>query len=801
VRSPIFTITAVATLAVGIGASTAMFSVLNAVLLKPLPYHEPDRLLEVFEVNPSEEKQAGVAPENFRDWQQRSQLLDLALFVVDGAPTVIGIGDGSVQARAAFVTPNLLTVLGVRPALGREFSAASVGGTGANSTEVILSHDFWRTAFAGDSAVLGRNVRIEGRPGTIIVGVMPSGFSFPSGIDFWIPIDASRTATQRNTRYARVVGRLMRGATLTAGRTELESIASTLSREYPETNAGWTVRLTALQETTNNDHRLGLLALFASTALVVLVGCANVSNLLLARGIARKGEIAVRRALGASRRQIVQLLLIESLALAIAAGAAGLALAYALMRVLVRLARRTVPAVAGADLNGTVLLYSLAASLTVAIVAGLLPAVRLSRSDQLSVGAAEERSTWPDTHLRQQHLIITGELALCVALSIGAMLFVRTFVALSRVELGFDPAHVISIDARFPMFRTTGRNRWHLVAHDTSAMLQRLRTTPGLEAVSAINFPPLSGTLVPANVTLAGEKRSRLAFYRNVTTGYFRTLGIQLVAGRDFTDADISYLARSTVPDARVREEGVVIVNESAARFFWPNDTALGHTLSTEYDPGISGRRVIGVVRDMRSAALRENNAPVEVYVPYLQDPSFAMTLLIRTRVPLAQVMPLIRNEIRQAAPDLSLANVRMLDDIVTDSMGSTPFTTLIVSAFAATALILSSIGVFSVFAFGVAMRTREIGIRLALGASASDVTRLFVNDAIRPIAAGVVIGTAIALAGAQILATLLFGITATDPVSFGAAITIVMAVSLAATYFPVRSALRVNPAVALRDV
>ncbi len=299
------------------------------------------------------------------------------------------------------------------------------------------------------------------------------------------------------------------------------------------------------------------------------------------------------------------------------------------------------------------------------------------------------------------------------------------------------------------------------------------------------------------NVTLDGEKRGRRAFYRNVTPDYFRTLRIQFIAGRDFTDTDISHLATSPVPDPRRREEGVVIVNESAARLFWPNESALGQLLSTEYDPGISGRRVVGVVRDVRST---RGETSVEVYVPYLQDPSFAMTLLVRTSVPLDRIVPTLRHEIHQVAADLSTANIRMFDEIVTESMGSAPFTTFIVSAFASVGLSLAAVGVFSVFAFSVAARTREIGIPLALGATRRDVTRLFLREALVPISTGVLAGTAIALALGRIIATLLFGVTPTDPFSFGTAIGVVVLVAFAASYLPVHHALRIDPAVTLRN-
>jgi putative ABC transport system permease protein len=583
-RAPIFTATAVITLAIGIGASTAMFSIVNAVLLRPLPFRDAHRLVEVFEANPSEgREQSGVAAANFLDWRGRSKTLDdLALMMIDANPSVLGIGDTSIQARMALVTPNLMSVLGVPPALGRGFGSPQ-------AEEIILSHGFWHRAFGGDPAVIGRRVRVEGAPGTVIVGVMPASFSLRDGIEFWMPLDpAASGMADRDARYLQAVGRLRASATLEGARAELAAIALRLARDYPATNAGWTVGIQQFTEPNVERHRLGLLTLFAATAFVMLVGCANVSNLLLARGVARQSELAVRSALGASRRRIAQLLFTESMALSLAGGVAGLMLACGMLPILVRLSSRVVPRVATANLSASVLIFSLAACLIAAIAAGLAPAFRLSRTDlQLTIKTGGERTTHGGD-AQVQRWIVAGGLALCLTLVLGATLFIRTFVNLTKTNLGFTPSHVISIDARFPMYRTTERNRWQLLARDTSAVLQRLRSIAGVDAAAAVNNAPLSGTLVPVEVMLAGETRGRRAFYQNVTPGYFGTLDIPVIAGRDFNDADVSHLATSPVPDPRRREEGVVIVNETAARLFWPDGNALGQTLSTAYDPGIS---------------------------------------------------------------------------------------------------------------------------------------------------------------------------------------------------------------------
>ena len=515
-KSPVFAATAVFTLAIGIGASTAMFSLVYAVLLEPLPFREPERLVQLWEANPSEGKtQFGVSVPNFGDWRARSHSFeDLALMMIDANPAVLGIGDVSVQARQATVTPNLFRLLGVRPLIGREFVPVDSAPTSSDGEEVVLSHTFWHRAFGGDPGVVGTSVRLEGAGGTRIVGVMPAGFSFPAEVDIWVPLDVSRTTVgTRDTRVSQVVGRLRPHVSLTSARSELESIAAGLSREYPGTNAGWTVELASLHESNVGRHRLAMLTLFAATACVMLVGCANASTLLLARGITRRGELAVRTALGASRGRLARLLLTEAFVVAAAGGLAALLLAKLLILAAIPLAVRFAPRIATAELSVPVLFFCAAVSIAAAIVSGLLPAVRLSRTDlQTAMKPGGERSTRTTGHSRTQQAVVAAQLALCMVLVIGAMLFIRTFVRLSTIDLGFNPSHVISIDARFPMYRSIARNRWQLLATDASAVLRRLQSTPGVEAASAINHAPLTGTIVPVQVTVHGSPGcSRLA--------------------------------------------------------------------------------------------------------------------------------------------------------------------------------------------------------------------------------------------------------------------------------------------------
>lgn len=675
-RSLIFAATAVATLALGIGASSAMFSIVHAVLLRPLPFRDPGQLVRIWEANPAEgNERALVSAANFNDWRSRSRTFDdFALFSAFTDPTVLQVGDASVQARQTVVTPNLFALLGVQPAIGRLFGVVLEKRGPLDGTEVILSHGFWQRAFGEDSGAIGRPVRIEGPAGSVVVGVLPPGFSFPEGTDFWTPMDATQAgAARRDMRMYGAIGRLSPNVSVTTARSELQSIAKSLAGEYPASNSEWTTAVLPLHESVVGGHKLALVALFAAVSFVMLVGCANVSNLLLARGIGRRGELAVRAALGASRARIVRLLLAETVVLATLGTAAGLLVARLVLPGLIQLAGDNVPRLADARVSSTTTLgFSVAVALLAAIATGLIPALRHSRTDlQSALTADGERSTRAGIDIRLQRLIVAGELAVCLVLLVGAMLFAQTFVHLMAVDLGFNPEHVISVETRVPIYRTLAPNRWQLLASDTGQALERLRSVPGVVAAAATSDLPLAGNLTRTDITLTGDSRTRQALYHRVSPDYFRTLGMTLVQGRDFTNEDMSDLSRLPDPRAVVPRQGAVIVNQTTARTFWPSGNAIGQFLSTSFDARpVSRRQVVGIVRDVRSESVR-GGPPAEVYVPYLEDPSFAMTLLVRTTVPTDQIVPMIRREIRSVSADLSTANVRLLDDVVGESMRS----------------------------------------------------------------------------------------------------------------------------------
>jgi len=596
------------------------------------------------------------------------------------------------------------------------------------------------------------------------------------------------------------VGRLDPNTSLATARSQLQSIAEALASEYPASNTGWTAIALPLHESVVGDYRLALVTLFAAVSFVLLVGCANVSNLLLARGINRRGELAVRVALGASRMRLVRLLLAETVVLGALAVGGGLAVARLLLPFLIQLAGDHVPRLASAHVSPITAGFSVVAAFLAVIVTGLVPAFRQSRTELHGAFRADgERSTQANVDLRLQRLVLAGELAMCLVLLVGAMLFAQTFLRLRAVDLGFNPERVISIETRVPIYRTLAPNRWQLLASQTSEALARVRAVPGVLAAAATSDLPLAGNMMTTEITLPGESRTRQAVYHRVSPEYFRTMDMAIEHGRDFTNEDMSDLARLPDPRGAVPRQGAVIVTETTARTFWPGANALGQFLSTSFDARpVSRRLVVGIVRDARSASIR-GGPPPEVYVPYLEDPSFAMTLVVRSPLPADQIASTVRRELREVSGDLSTANIRMLDDIVGDSMRTSRFSAFVVGAFAAAALVLSALGVFGVFAFGVAARVREVGIRIALGATSQDIALMFLKQASGPILVGLVFGTATAYALGRVVDSLLFGVAPTDVASYMTAASMLVAVAFLASYLPVRRVLRVDPASALR--
>jgi putative ABC transport system permease protein len=789
-RAPGFTIAAVLALALGIGATTAIFSVVDAVLLRPLPYDEPDRLAVIFNRGFS-----AVSPANFLDWRRQASRLS-AMGAAEAWGTNLGGGDRAERLEGVHVTAGLLPMLGVRPLLGRLFVPEE--DNPGRSHVVVLNHRLWQRRFGGDPGIIGRSLLLDGEPHTV-VGVMPRGFEFPpfwaTGAEVWAPMPLSDRATNRHAESLRAFARLAPGATLEEARAELATIAARMEQAEPGTNKD--VVLRALDEVVVGNVRMALLVLLGAVAFLLLIACANVAHMLLARAAARHREIALRAALGASRGRVIRHLLTETLVLAGAGGAAGLALAGAAIRGLIAMSPGNLPRLESATLDWRVLAVTGAVSLATGILFGLLPALQASRTDlNASLREGDRASTAGRGRHRLRRLLMASELALALVLLVGAGLMIRTFVALRRFDPGFDPRHVVSAvvsltgsqaaepGRRLPFYR---------------AALDRIRALPGVESAATINHLPLAGDVwrTPfhvegAPVEAAGE--GPRATYRVVSPGYFPAMGLRLVRGRDFGAEDA------------MEAPGVVIVNESLAQKSWPGIDPVGRRLTLDPDDPV-WLTVVGVTRDAVRGEWAARPDP-EVYLPLLQSRTYLerrggpfafMTIVVRTSADPAAVAPSVRSAVWEVDGNVAVSDLQTMDDVVAHSTASPRFYLLLLGSFAAAALALAAVGIYGVMSYSVARRRGEIGIRMALGAKPGDVLRLVMGEAISVAAAGALVGLVAALALSRLMSGLLYGVAATDPITFAGVCAVLTVVALAATYIPARRAVRVDPLAALR--
>jgi predicted permease len=785
-RSPGFTTAAVLALALGIGATTAIFSVVDAVLLRPLPYAEPDRLAVIFNGTSS-----AVSPANFLDWRRQSSRLGSMGAAESWGPNLAG-GDRAEQLRGVRVTAGLIPLLGVKPALGRLFTPDEERP--GQEHVVVLGYRVWQRRFGGDPSVVGRPVVLDGAPHTV-VGVMPHGFEFPpfwaTGAELWAPLPLTDRATNRGESL-RAFARLAPGATLEGARAEMATITARMEEANPGTNRDVTVR--GLNDVVVGDVRLALVVLLGAVGFLLLIACANVAHMLLARASARHKEIAVRAALGASRARVVRHLLTESVVLAGAGGLAGLALAAAAIRGLIGLSPGNLPRLESATLDLRVLAVTAAVSLATGILFGLVPALQASRSD-LNVALREgERGSTAGGRHRLRRLLMASELALALVLLVGAGLMIRTFVALQRFDPGFDPRRVVTAVVSLTGSQSAEPGRR---AAFYRAATERIRALPGVEGVSTINHLPLAGDVWRFGFHVEGRPIAKpgegpRATYRVVSPGYFDTMGLRLVAGRDFTDDD------------GMAAPGVIIINESLAQKIWPGEDPLGRrvTLGDPLEP--VWLTVVGVTRD---AARGKWAAPSdqEMYLPLLQTrshlegPFTFMTFVARTTGDPSATAPFLRTAIWEVDASVAVSELQTMNEVVAHATASPRFYLLLLASFAAAALALAAVGIYGVMSYSVARRRGEIGIRMALGARPADVLRLVMGEAVGVAAAGAAAGLVAALALTRLMSGLLYGVAATDPATFAAVCGVLGLVALLATYIPARRAVRTDPLTALR--
>lgn len=792
-RSPGYTVVALLTLAIGIGANTAIFSVVNSVLLKPLAFPEPQALVRVYEGSPG--VRGTASPPNFMDWQRDNAVFAGMAAYARTAAALTGRGDAKRIAGAA-VTAGYFPVLGQAPLLGRTISATE---TGAGQERVaVLGHALWQREFAGDPGIVGRTVQLEGRDYAVI-GVMPAGFEYPAGAELWVPLTFSEEelATQRGAHYLDVIARLRQGIALEEAASQMAAIAQVLEARYPESNTGATIAVRDLRDSIVGDVRPGLLILLGAVGFVLLIACVNVANLLLARTAARQRELAVRKALGAARGRLVGHVLTESVLLAVAGGIAGTLLAMFGLRVLLALPVEGMPRLADTRLDLTVLCFTAAVSMLTGILFGLLPAVRAGMTPHLTAAlkSGGPAVTTDRAGGRTRGALVVTETALAVLLLTGAGLLLKSFVELQRVDPGFNPSGVLTFDMALPSARypEPGQSRAFF-----SELNRRVETLPGVESVAGVFGLPFTGFNYTISVEeldggpgYTGPADTRYTQVRIVTPAYFRTMGMRLLKGRTLADTD-----RASAPP-------VVVVNESAAALLWPAGDPLGHTFELGTTLGLGGARVggtvVGVVADIKHSSLADD-APPEIYAAHAQFPVDFMSVVVRSSVPPGSLIPVIRNEVREIDPALPLDQVRTMEERLAASLALPRFYMLLLAIFAAAALILAAVGIYGVLAYAVRQRSNEIGIRRALGAQSADVLRMVVAKAMLLAGGGLFAGLLASFALTRILSGFLYGVGATDPLTFAAVAVLLGGVALLSSLIPARRAARLDPVVALRN-
>jgi putative ABC transport system permease protein len=789
-KNPGFAAAAILTLTLGIGANTAIFSVVNGVLLKPLPWPEPDRLARLFtSFRGSGIERYAVSQPEFMDYKGLAHIFGNAAAYMGAGLTLTGDGEPE-RVRGIAVTRDFFPVLGVA-LQGRNFE----GEDGRQGVEpvVIVSHEFWRDRLGRDPGVLGRSLVLNGVSRRVI-GIVPSGAAYDRSEAF-IPLFINPAAmTGRANNYLSVIARLQPGATMEQARREMDALTGRLNAQYSNVypaSMGFGAAVIPMHEEIVGEVRPALMILLGSVALVLLIACANVANLLLARGEARQQEIAVRVAVGASTGRILRQLLTESLMLSILGGAGGMALAWWGTRSLLAINPGAIPRLELIGMDGGVWLATFGVSLTTAFLFGLAPAIQMARRDTHAAMKDGTRGGGGGTGQRLGRALVAAEVALAVVVLIGAALLVRSYHTLQNVATGFDPEHVLAVDLSIPGSRYDPGQ----AADFYRKLVDGAAALPGVRvAAAASELPPVAAgnnwdlyaeghDLPPGQAAPSPETRA-------VTRDYFRALGIPIARGRSFEEGD----TQTSIP--------VAVINETAARAIWQGEDPIGRRARfSEKQPWIT---IVGVARDVRSMGLAEP-APIEIYVLHDQlvtvagGTQRAMYLLLRTEGDPAALAPAARRLVRDQDPLLAITAIRTMPEVIRLSMARPRFTMLLLALFAAVALALAAIGIYGIIAYGVRRRTREFGIRMALGARPGDVLRLVMAQGMRLSLLGIVLGAAGAFTVTRLMASLLFGVSARDPLVFGAIGALIVAVAMIASWMPARRAVLVNPTIALR--
>jgi putative ABC transport system permease protein len=780
-KRPAFTVIALIALALGIGANTAIFSLVNAVLIRPLPFPEPDRLVWMWGNIRNGGNRASVSPLDFLDYREQNHAFEhfAASFTVPLSLNLTGAGEPE-RLSVSGVTGNYFQALGVQPLLGRGFSLENEKP--GQDRVALLSYGFWQRRFGGNPAIINQTLVLDGES-CQVVGVMPKDFSFPQSAQLWIPMNFDRSPgmKQRKAHFLRPVGRLKPGVSLAQAQADTDTVARRLEQQYPDTNTGWNLRLVNLKDQLVGNTRPTLLILLGAVGFVLLIACANVANLLLVRAAARQKEIALRTALGASRLRIIRQMITESILLALVGGALGTLLATWGVDLLVTLSGDNIPSTAQVKIDSTVLGFTLLISVVTGILFGLAPAlrtVRLNLSDSLKEGG--RKGGEGATHNRTRSLLVVFESAIAVVLLIGAGLLVRSLIRLQNTSPGFDAQNVTTMRVDLPQGKYSTDEK---IASFFQEFERRVGALPGVESVGLITELPLSGQPNDMPYTVEGRPPDQVFDhdFRRVNNQYFRTLRIPLLRGRNFTDQEVRDGAK------------LLLVSELLASLVFPNEEPVGKRVTTMM--GDQPFEIIGVVGDVRHRAL-DTEPAAAMYMPSYES---GMNVVIRTKGDPTNLAAAVRTEVKAIDPDQPVAAVKSMEEWLATSVAAPRYRTSLLVLFALIALILAATGIYGVMSYSVTQRTHEIGVRMALGARQIDVLRLVVGQGMILVVVGVVIGLVGAFALTRVMATVLFGVTAKDPITFaGVAVGLVL-VAFFACYVPARRATKVDPLIALR--
>jgi len=807
-KSPSFAAIAIITLALGIGANAAIFSVINAVLLRPLPFRDPGRLVQLWETEaaPGHYPLTGA---DYLDWKAQNQSLEgTSLYSWPQSFNASGAGE---PERAAVVPTqaNFLSLLGVEPLLGRTFLK---GEDQAGQNHVaVLSYGFWQRHFGGRKDAVSASLELNEEKFTVL-GVMPAWFHFLASADIWVPMDMSPKALgPRGEHQYRALGRLKPGVAVAKAQAELHTIAQRLEKQYPDSNEKVGAMVIPLKDQLVGDSRPQLLILLGAVGFVLLIACANVANLLLVRATGRHREIAVRRALGAGRGRIVRQLLTESVLLSLLGALFGLALAWGCVRVLASAESVPIPRPNPIGLDGTVLLFTFAISLLVGILFGLAPALQVSQlqlSEELKASAQAALTPSGRRRLLRDGLVV-GEIAVSLALLVGAGLLLRSFARLREVKVGVRPEGVLTTQIVLPPKKYA---KLEQASAFFEQLLDGLKNAPGVQAAAIASALPLQGGS-NGYVTVEGQEKSAyegiLVEWNDISSDYFRAFGIPFLRGRNFSDqdsrdtADAMQKIEATVQSGKTQApadfKAVAIINQAMARQFWPQQDPVGRVFKLD---GTFPVTVVGIVGDVKEWGIRQPVIP-QAYFPLsaalVESSGRSLNIVVRSAGSPRGMLPTVRDKVNSLDSTLALFHVRAMEEIISESMAGTSYQALLLVVFALLALLLTAVGIYGVMAYAVTQRTHEMGIRMALGAQPGAVLGLVIGQGAKLTLAGVALGLAGAFPVTRLMSSLLFGVSARDPLTFGAVAGLLTAVALVACYIPARRAMKVDPMVALR--